>query len=267
MSMPNVAAIAALIWSVPLAAGPSLITVELKPATLQAFERYIQEAEARQEARTNFLWVDEAPERRRQARGGGIVIEPLSGKGDVEIPGGLVHDWIGTVFLPRASLEKTLRLVRDYGRHKQIYGEVADSRILHQDGDTYRIFLRLTRKKVITVVLNTEHEVRYVRAGPQRWRSQSHSTRITEVENPGTPRERELPAGRDHGFLWRLYSYWRFEESDGGVFVECRAISLTRDVPTGLGWLIQPVIRSLPRESLTSTLQATRAAVRRIDGN
>jgi hypothetical protein len=72
---------------------------------------------------------------------------------------------------------------------------------------------------------------------------------------------RELPPGQDHGFLWRLNSYWRFEERDGGVYVECEAISLTRNVPLGLGWLVNPIIRSLPRESLANTLWATREAV------
>jgi hypothetical protein len=82
------------------------------------------------------------------------------------------------------------------------------------------------------------------------------------VINRGEPGERELPPGNDHGFLWRLYSYWRFEERDGGVYVECQAISLTRSVPTGFGWLIEPIIRQLPRESLANTLRATRAAVK-----
>jgi hypothetical protein len=45
------------------------------------------------------------------------------------------------------------------------------------------------------------------------------------------------------------------------VFVECRAISLSRNVPLGLGWLIEPIIQKLPRESLINTLAATRHAL------
>ena len=81
------------------------------------------------------------------------------------------------------------------------------------------------------------------------------------IENPGKPGEREKPPGTGEGFLWRLNSYWLFEERDGGTFVECQAISLTRDVPTGLGWIIEPIIRNLPKESLENTLRATRAAL------
>jgi hypothetical protein len=83
------------------------------------------------------------------------------------------------------------------------------------------------------------------------------------VENAGSPKEKVLPPDTGHGFLWRLSSYWRFQEREGGVYVECRAISLTRDVPFGLGWVIEPIIQNLPRESLINTLEATRRALRR----
>jgi len=109
------------------------------------------------------------------------------------------------------------------------------------------------------VVLNTEHDARYFPLDATRCYSRSCATRIAEVEHPGTPEERELPPGNDQGFLWRLNSYWRFEERDGGVYVECEAISLTRPVPAGLGWLIEPFIKNLPRESLANTLRETRA--------
>jgi hypothetical protein len=120
------------------------------------------------------------------------------------------------------------------------------------------VFLRLLKKKVLTVTLNTTYDVRYIRVAPNRWRADAYSTRIAEVANAGERNERELPPGQDHGFMWRLNSFWRYEERDGGVYVECEAISLTRDVPSGLGWLINPIIRGLPRESLVNLLNATR---------
>lgn len=179
----------------------------------------------------------------------------------MEVPDGLIHDWVGAVFIPGTTLEKTLALVQDYDSHKNIYAEVIDSKLLHRDGNEFKVYLRLRKKKVLTVVMNTEHDVRYYPVDPTRWRSRSYSTRIAEVANPGEPNEHELPPGTGQGFLWRLYSYWRFQERDGGVYVECEAISLTRDVPTGLGWLVVPIIRNLPRESLVNTLGATRAAL------
>ena len=225
----------------------ALADAELKPDTIRAFDRYISEAQPR------LTRVREIRERE---------VERI-GAGKAEVPGGLIHDWVGAVFIPGTTLEKTLVLVRDYERHKQIYKpEVIDSKLLARDGDTYRLHLRLLKEKVITVVLNTEHEARYYRIGPKQVRSESVSTRIAEVERAGRPGEREKPPGEGHGFLWRLHSYWQFEERDGGVYVECEAISLTRNVPPGLGWVIEPVIRNLPRESLTNTLRATREALR-----
>jgi hypothetical protein len=151
--------------------------------------------------------------------------------------------------------------VRNYDNHKNLYRpEVIDSRTLSQQGDNFKIHLRLLKKKILTVVLNTEHDVRYFPLDKTRVHSRSYSTRIQEVDDPGKPAERQLPVGNDHGFLWRLNSYWRFQERDGGVYVECEAISLTRGVPTGFGWLITPIVRDLPRESLTNTLGATRQA-------
>jgi hypothetical protein len=111
------------------------------------------------------------------------------------------------------------------------------------------------------VVLATEHDVQYFRLGRTRAYSRSYSTKIAQLENPGEPGERELPVGNDNGFLWRLYSYWRMEERDGGVYLECQAISLTRGIPAGLGWMIEPIIRDLPKESLIKTLEATRRAL------
>ena len=234
--------------------------VDLKKATVDAFDSYVRAAEGRlqvqmQEGR--FLWVDGAPERKARVRAGQVFSEPVTGKGDSEVPDGLVHDWIGAVFIPGVTLANTLRLVEDYDNHKRIYRpEVVDSKLLSRDGNDYKIFMRLLKKKILTVVLNTYHDVHYTQLDQARWYSRSYTTRIAEVDG-----ERELPPGQDHGFLWRLNSYWRFEERDGGVYVECEAISLTRNVPLGLGWLVNPIIRSLPQESLANTLRATRDAM------
>lgn len=241
---------------------------ELRPETLSAFDRYIRGTEERIELRTSgrqsFLWVDESVERRERVRRGETLAQPWNSRGDTAAPGGLIHDWIGAIFVPGVSLNQVMALVRDYDRHSQFYQpEVVASRLLSHEGDQYRVYLRLLKKKILTVVLNTEHDVRYYPLDAARWYSRSYSTRIVEVENAGERNERELPEGRGHGFLWRLYSYWRFQERDGGVYLECQAVSLTRDIPTGLGWLIEPVVRDLPKESLIRTLEGTRRALGR----
>jgi hypothetical protein len=244
---------------------PGLTTVELQPHTVAAFDRYIHLAETRLDLQAHspgFLWVDGASSRKTRVQRGDAIAEPWAGMGDTDVPDGSIHDWMGAIFIPGATLAKTLALVQDYDIHKDIYKpEVQDSKLVKRTGDEFQVYLRLLKRQVITVVLNTNHDVWYFPLDAARCYSQSHSTRIAEVDNPGEPDEREMPPGQDHGFLWRLNSYWRFDERDGGVYVECEAISLTRSVPVGLGWLVNPIVRTLPRESLENSLRTLRHAL------
>ncbi len=250
--------------------------VELKKETVAAFERYVKLTEARIQGEVNgsqkFLWMDGIAEPRRQAlytqlRQGEIVVERLETREngqEIDIPDGKMHHWLGAAFIPGTTLKDTLFLIQDYDRHHTIYKpEVLQSRMLSHSGDEYKIFLRLWKKKIITVVLNTEHEVHYFPVSATREHSRSYTTRIAEVVDPGEPTEKEKPVGNDGGFLWRLYSYWRFEEKDGGVYVQCEALSLTRSVPLLLRPLINPLVTGLPRESLRSALSNTRTALQK----
>jgi hypothetical protein len=240
--------------------------VQLPPRTVEGFDAYIRQAETQMEQTLNeggpFLWSDLSPERTELLRGGHVVAQFWSGRGPVKVPSGLIHDWIGAAFLPDSSVQDILAVIQEYDNHKNIYKpEVIDSKLIsHHDGD-FQIYLRLLKKKIITVVLDTDHEVHYRSLDQTHWLCRSYSRRIAEVENAGGRDERVLPPDTGHGFLWRLYSYWRFEERDAGVVIECRAISLTRDVPFGLGWAIEPIIQKVPKESLINTLEATRQAL------
>jgi hypothetical protein len=239
--------------------------VQLKAQTVKAFEAFIREAEAGMEQTlkgTSFLWSDATAERAKQVGGGQVVAQFWSGKGPAKVPDGLIHDWIGTAFVSGTTVGDALALVQDYDNHKNIYKpEVIASKLISRRDNDFQIYLRLLKKKILTVVLDTDHDVQYRSLDRKRWTCRSYTTRIAEVENAGTPKECVLPPDTGFGFLWRLYSYWRFHERDGGVYVECRAISLTRDVPFGLGWVIEPIIQKLPRESLINTLVATRTAL------
>ena len=124
--------------------------------------------------------------------------------------------------------------------------------------------MRLKKKKVITVVLDTEHDARFSSLDKTRWYSQSRTTKVVDVENAGKPDERTKPAGTGGGYMWNLNSYWRFAERDGGVYVECQAVSLSRGIPWGFGWIIGPIVNDLPKDSLSNTLTATRAGVAKL---
>jgi len=260
-------------------AGPASAE-DLKPKTVEAFDRYVAATESQIDSelarRSPFLRIESLPEDRRaaaeaQLRAGQVVIVRLdtmdqdgTGKRDkpIAVPGGMIHHWIGTVFIPGATLAETLALEEDYDHHQEYFRpDVMRSKILRHDGNDFLIDLRLYKKKIITTVLDTEHEVHYTLVDSTHAWSRSRTTRIQEVDDAGEPDEHLEPAGHDRGFLWRMNTYWRFEERDGGTYVECQSISLTRDIPTGLGWLIGPYVTSVPRESLTFTLATTRSAV------
>ncbi len=240
---------------------------QLKPQTVAAFDRYVQLTEYRMAndlRQGSFLEGDPDLARLKQ---GEIIVERLHTEDagqSVAVPNGLIHHWRGTMFVPGATLQQTLDFLEDYDNQYKFYApDVERSKLIHRNGNDFKIFLRLRKHKVITVVLNTDSDVKYTLIGPDRAASESRSTRIAEVENAGKPNESEKPVGNDSGFMWRLNSYWRFLQSDGGIYIQLEAISLTREIPAGLNWLIGPFVTSIPKESVTFTLSHTRDALRK----
>jgi hypothetical protein len=241
---------------------------DLQQKTAAAFDHYVAVTEKQMSgAGRPFLHVDGMPEAQRaealkSLQKGEYVIASLKtqdGKKDIDIDDGLVHHWVGVVFVPGGTVDQAVALLQDYNRHEEIYKpNVQRSKLLERDGDRFKVYLRFYMKQVLTVVVNSDHEARFTREGPDRASSRIRSTRIAEVENPGTKEEREKPVGRDGGYLWRLNSYWKFLQRDGGVYVQCESISLSRDLPFLIGPLIKPFVTSVPRESLEFTLETTR---------
>ena len=248
-------------------------TAKLDDETLAAWETYKRLTEARIEKELaskdaflvrDFLDTRDTQEMLSKIRTG-VFVRELQTKseegGKIEIPNALVHHWYGSTFVPAARVEEILAWVQDYDRHQDYFDEVEDSRLVSRQAEVFDIFLRLRRKKVITVHYNTDHEVSYRSVGTGRAASRSEATRIAEIDSPGTPREKEKPVGDDQGFLWRLNSYWRFLQEDGGVVVECESISLSRTIPLPIRWMVEPIINDVPRESLEAALLPMRKAL------
>ena len=239
-----------------------------------AFDRYAHLTKAAFDTETkdlsHFLWVDRLPEDRRketytQLHAAQVVIDQLqtedAGKA-IAVPGGMIHHWIGTIFIPGVSLAQVLSFEEDYNDEPKYFSpNVVSSRVLSHNGPDFTVEIRFHEKQAITVVLDTVHQVHYTQLDATHAVSRSWTTRVQQVDNPGTPKESLEPEGHDGGFLWRLNTYWRFEEKDGGTYVESQSLSLTREIPTGLGWMIGPFVTSIPRESLNFTLGATRTAL------
>jgi hypothetical protein len=239
-------------------------TTKLRPETIEAFNEYekalVEEFFTDIEKKEFPRFLLDEPESRMVVRSGEILIE--KGERTPKIPGGIIHDWLGAMFIPDVKVSDVVQLLTDYDNHKEYYPEVEASSLLSRDGNTYRGFHRLRKKKVLTVVLNTTHEMTVYPTDDRFEYALSFSKIIQEVKNPGSSDEHELPVGEDSGFLWRMDAAWILEQCDDGVMVELATTSLSRDIPWGLGWMIRPFVESTPREALEDTLQATRIAVK-----
>lgn len=237
-------------------------------SAVQAWDAYVASTESRIDAelgaQNGFLAVHTlAPAQVPRTRTPGnaerlLYVVPVATSGEPgagEVPGGLRHHWLAAVFVPGVKVEDVLAFVQDYDHQAKYFEDVLVSKLLSRDGDRFEPLLRLRRTKVITAVYDTTHSVLYRSHGPGRASSRSVATRIVELEHDGSgDTYRPRQGGSDRGFMWRLNSYWRFLETGGGVVVECESLSLSRGIPTGLGWLIGRFVNSVPRESLEQTL-------------
>ena len=251
-----------------------LLAADLKPKTTAAFDKYVMATEQRFASELKpggpFLYIDELSADKKQdsyqrLKNGEILIDKRETKApgiSTDVPDGLVHHWVALVFVPGVTLKQTIPLVQDYDHRAELYKpEVTASKLLSHQGDDYKIFLRLYQKKFTTVVFNTDYDVHWGTVSPTEVFSNSISTRIAEVKEASHPDGEEYPPGHGSGYLWRLNTYWRFDEKDGGVYIQCEALSLTRDIPTGLGWLLRPLVTSIPRNSLNRALGRTREVI------
>lgn len=249
---------------------------DLQPKTLAAWERYVRLTEQRVatelQDEERFLAIDflhaSPPQPVRPLLKKGQVhiqkLKTLDGGGqEIPVDDGMIHHWIGAIFVPQVNLEELIRWVQDYDHHQEYFQEVEQSKLLERNGPEFKIFFRLRRKKIITVFYGTYHTVIYRYHDARRVSSHSVTTKIAELDNPGTASETEKPVGKDSGFLWRLNSFWRFQEAEGGVFVECESLSLSRSIPWALSWLIKGYVESVPRESLESTMTSIRRGVQK----
>ena len=240
---------------------------ELQTETLKAWDEYIRSADLRMQSGpdgpTSFLWTDEAADRRQRIGRGEIQVEPVLRHGTKKVPNGLIHDWIGGVFIPGATIENLSAVIHDYNRYKDIYRPVVvDSKRLSCTATEQRFSMLLQRKVLfVTAAIEGEFRAREVRLDSQHGYYVADAIQLQEIENYGRPGERLLPPGTGHGYMWRLHSIARYEWRDGGVYFELEAIALTRDIPASLRWMVSSTVNHLSINGLMTTLQQTRDAV------
>jgi hypothetical protein len=240
---------------------------ELQPDTLAAWDQYIAAVDARLKtpaADGAFLWLDQIPGQVQRARRGEIIVSQIKPPNSQRVPHGLIHDWIGAVFIPDATLAEVLAAARNYGQFPNWYGPtIAYANLLATSGDEDRFTVRYVRTVLfVTVVMETEYEARYSPVDATRWYSVTRSLHIDEIQNYGKPDQRKTPADDGSGYLWRLYNVSRYQQRDAGVYIEQENIILSRSIPFSFRWLVEPAVRRLAKDLLETSLRQTREAVR-----
>jgi hypothetical protein len=259
-----------LLFSLAAASGP--LWAEPTPAAVTAFNSYIGALESRltqqHRSQNGFLApTTSGPQVDLRLRRGEWIVEQLTPAGTA-LPGAMLHHWRGTAFAPGAKAADFERLMRDFDAYPRHFSpQVVQAKILGQQSyrtpDRFQAVMRVRQHHILTVVMDTTYDVTFGRLDDRHGYSLSRSTRISEIASPGTPSERTLSSSEEHGFLWRLNTYWSYEERDGGLYMQIESISLTRSIPRGLGWAVGPFVESVPRESLEFTLRSTCNALKK----
>jgi hypothetical protein len=242
---------------------PVFIPAEPSSAAVSAFNAYIGTVESRlaqqHSSHSAFLApLASIPHSEMRLRQGELLVERLAPPGGSNLPGAMLHHWRGAAFVAGANAADFERLMQDFNAYPQRFSpQVLDAKVLSQRNDRFQVVMRVRQRHVITVVMDTAYDITFAKLDEKHGYSISRSTRISEIESPGTKAERTLGPNEEHGFLWRLNTYWSYEERDGGLYMEIESVSLTRSIPIGLAWAIGPFVESVPRESLEFTLRST----------
>ncbi|MGA3185718.1 MAG: hypothetical protein ABSF22_01285 [Bryobacteraceae bacterium] len=250
--------LAALVIGVTLLFPAKALAADLKPQTLDAWNHYLDQANARmlERSKGTFLWAGESPERLHRVHAGEVIVEPMinAPKG---VPGGLIHHWIGAAFIPSARIDDVITVIRDYDRYTQFYKpSVIESKTLNKQTREDRFTVVMLDKAMFQKrALDSEYRSRFVEVDRSRWYSVAETTHVQELAS-----DRPVPEGEASGYIWRLCTMTRYEERDGGVYVETEALALSRTIPMTLHWMVDPIVRRVSRSSLTLSLEQTRDA-------
>ncbi len=230
----------------------NMIAVGAPPAaTLNAFDRYaavVEDRIGRDSSTETFLRVLPDESKRARVRNGEVLVENAQALGvrpEIAIPNGQIQHWVGAAFLPNATIDGVLPRLRNYNnRSRYMRPEIVASQLTDRQGDVFQVYLRLVDKSILSGVFDLNLWVVYQAPAAGRLAIESRSMSVVAV-------------GKDQGLLWALNHYWRILEKDGGLYVECEALVLSRTTPFMLGWVAHPVIARAARESLIRTIHAT----------
>ncbi len=265
--------IATLAFPVVFAGGTRAGDLTLKAETLAAWDQYVRTTSESMRARLTpggqFLWTDETADRRARVHGGEIVVLPATPQTPRKVPSGLIHDWMGAAFIPDTNLEEVLSVVRDYSHYKDNYKPVVlDSKTISLGAtaslgateDRFSILL-MNKSLISKTALDTEYKSTTIRLDPTHAYGTTESAAIQEIADYGTAAAHKLPPDVGSGLIWRLFTIARYQERDGGVYMELEAVALSREVPFSLRWMVDPIVRRVSRSIFTTSIQQTKDAL------
>ena len=232
----------------------------LQTRTLEAYQEYVEKVEQELGQRRNgdqpFLFTSTSPGNLISLSQDQVVIRNLHQKD--ETPKGMIHDWLGAVFLKGVSLDQAIDVIMDVRKHPEIFREIISTELLHQGENEIKTRAVYQIEGALSVVADADLETSLVRVSPARAQVICRSTRVNEVSNFGQPDQKLLPEGNDRGLIWKINNYITLEEADGGVTMECRSLHLSRDIPFGISFFLGPFLKKMPPELLESMLSSLR---------
>jgi len=246
---------------------PVIRAAELKPEAVQRWNEYVAMVDERNQAHlargNSFLASDDFPGQMTKLHDGEIIVTPADKRIPLKACSGLIHDWVGAAFIPNATIADVLSIIRNHERYVEFYQpNVVMSRTLRKtELEDHFSMIMMNKTVVAKTALDADYKTTYVAVDEHRWYSISESTRIQEIAEYGTPAQHILPENRGTGLIWRLHTVTRFEEKDGGVYIELEAVALSRDIPNAFRWMVEPIVRRVSRSSLATSLQKTESAV------
>lgn len=237
----------ALLVALSVCAPAGLRAQELKPETAHAFDCYVQSAEARLYARKTFLAADaDAALNERLVRGHRVETFPANGPNPHKLPAAHLYDWIGSVFIPGGTAYRTIRLLQDYDHRAQYFPDmVSDSKLACRTDESHFQYSMQLKE---AVRIEVQSDVVWERVDQRRWRCRSYATSLREI-------------GSNHGYLLRLYSYWRVAEVEKGVYVEGESISLSAEFSAMARALGSVLLGLSPEKALRHSLASIREQV------
>jgi hypothetical protein len=239
----------------------------LKPETVSAWDDYLDRAQADLQRRIQpggcFLWTMESPDRAERVHSGEIVVAPARGPNPKNVPGGLIHHWMGAIFIPNRTVEQIVGVTRNYDRYKDYYSpSVIESKTVASSDANDEFSMRIMNKALfLKIALDADYRATYVRLDENRIYSLSRTTRLQEIDGYGEAGEHAMPEGEGGGYIWKLFSIARLEQRDGGVYVEFEGIALSREIPLAARLFVDPIVRRVSRNSMSVSLRETREAL------